>query len=136
MKCQRSDAFEDLKTLAHVVKGDERFARNAFEIAAHPEERRRAWTVEQIARTVAGRAGLELEEMRGRALSFERARTRATIGYVAWKQSRIPLTKVAEFFHRHGTTLVRDVRRFEADLESREGLREELASILQELDRS
>lgn len=134
MNYQRSNAYEDLKALAHVVKGDERFARNAFEIAADPEERRRAWTVEQIARAVARRAGLGLEEMRGRALSFERAHVRATIGYVAWKHGRIPLTKVAEFFHRHGTTLVRDVRRFEVDLERRREVREDLDSILHELD--
>ena len=132
---EQPESYEDLKAVARVVKGDERFARIAFERVAEPE-RPRTWSVERLARVVAGRAGLDIEEMRGRAFSRERAQARAMIGYVARRIGRIPLTKVAEFFHRDGTTLVRDLRRFEAELEARYELRKELAATLRELNKS
>jgi hypothetical protein len=133
MRCQLSEAYETLKAVGRVVKGDEAFARSSFEKTSEPE-RRRAWSVEQIARAVAKRAGLGVEELRVRALSWQRARERAISGYLAWKYSRIPLTRSAEFFRRDGTTLVRDVRRLEAELDQRAELRNELAAILHELD--
>jgi len=135
MSCEQPESYEDLNAVARVVKGDERFARIAFERAAEPE-RPRTWSVERLARVVAGRAGVDIEEMRGRAFSTERAQARAMIGYVARRIGRIPLTKVAEFCHRDGTTLVRDFRRFEAELAARCELRKELAAILRELSRS
>lgn len=133
MTAVRSEGYEDLKTVAHVVKGDEGFARTALQRATEPE-RRRTWSVEQIARVVASRTGLDIEEMRSRDSSRERARARAITGFLARKHCHIPLTKVSEFFHRDGTTLVKDLRRFEAELEDRGRLRKEVVSILSELD--
>lgn len=133
MGSEPSEAYEDLKAFAHVVKGDEMFARTALEKATEPEGRRR-WSIEQIGQTVTRRAKVDIEEVRGHAFFAERARVRAIAGYVARKHGRIPLTRVAEFFHRDGTTLVRDLRRFETELEARGELREEVAAVLRELD--
>ena len=53
---------------------------------------------------------------------------------IASRHCRIPLTKAAEFFHRDGTTLVRDVRRLEGELSGRPDGSDEIAAILRELD--
>jgi len=135
MKSQTGERYEGLKAVARVVKGDERYARTAFECSTGPEIHPR-WSVEQIARTAAKRAGLDLDELRGRTLPSERSRVRAMAGLVASRHCRIPLTKAAEFFHRDGTTLVRDVRRLEKEIAGRPELNDEIARILSDLDAS
>jgi REP element-mobilizing transposase RayT len=135
MGSQTAEPYEGLNAVARVVKGNERYARTVFESATGPEVGR-GWTVEHIARTAAKRAGVGLEELLGRSLSGERSRVRAMTGLVASRHCRIPLTKAAEFFHRDGTTLVRDVRRLESELAGRPELRDEIAAILSDLDGS
>lgn len=135
MTSVRSDAYEDLKVIAQVVKGDERFSRQALEKATETE-RRRSWTIERIAAVVGSRAGLDVEEMRSREFSQERARARAITGLVARTHCRIPLTRVSEFFRRDESTLVRDCRRLAAELAERRALAKEVASIVDELDRT
>ncbi len=131
----RSEAYEDLKAVAHVVKGDEQYARTVLK-ASIEAERLRTWSIEQIAREVASRRGLDFEEMRSRGFSRERSRARAITGFLARKHCQIPLIKVSEFFHRDGTTLVKDCRRLEAELANRRELAEEIVSIAGHLDRT
>lgn len=133
MSSVRSEAYEDVLAVAHVVKGDERFAQTALERATETV-RRRAWSVEQIARVVARRAALDLEGVRSRGFTRERARARAMTGLVARTQCLIPLTRVAEFFRRHESTLVRDCQRLEAELVGGAELAGEYASVIAELD--
>jgi putative transposase len=135
MESQTGERYEGLKAVARVVKGDERYARMAFERSIGPEIHPR-WSIEQIARTAAKRAGLDLEELRGRTLPGERSRVRAMAGFVASRHCRMPLTTTAEFFHRDGTTLVRDLRRLENEIAGRPELRDEIAGILNDLDGS
>jgi putative transposase len=135
MKSQTGERYEGLRAVARVVKGDERYARTAFECSIGPEIHPR-WSIEQIARTAAKRAGLDLEELRGRTLPGERSRVRAMAGFIASRHCRIPLTKAAEFFHRDGTTLVRDLRRLEDEIARRPELRDEIAGILSDLNAS
>ena len=134
MSSHRSESYEDLLAVAHVVKGDEQFARTALETVTETV-RHRTWSVEQVARVVARRAGLDLEGIRSRAFTRERARARATTGLVARTHCRIPLTKVAEFFRRDESTLVRDCRRLEAELRDRGESSREVAAVVAELDR-
>ncbi|HZI65900.1 MAG TPA: transposase [Thermoanaerobaculia bacterium] len=133
MASNRSGAYEELDPVGRVVKGDEGFARAALE-KAPPAERRRTWTVEQIAGVVARKAGLDLEAIRSGKFSPERARARAITGLVARTRCQIPLTRVAVFYRRDQSTLVRDCRRIEADLD-RIALDKELDVIVDELDR-
>ncbi|MDQ5858260.1 MAG: transposase [Acidobacteriota bacterium] len=135
MTSVQSEAYEDLKAVAHVVKGDERFSRRALEKATETD-RRRSWSIEKIARVVASRAGLDLEEVRSREFSRERARARAITGLVARTHCHIPLTKVSEFFRRDESTLVRDCQRLRADLAEQRGLARDVAAIVNELDQN
>jgi REP element-mobilizing transposase RayT len=135
MRSLRSETYEDLLAVAHVVKGDERFAQAALETATETV-RRRAWSVEQIARVVARRAALDLEGIRSRAYSREGAQARAMTGLVARTHCHLPLTKVAEFFGRDESTLVKDCRRLEAELVSQGEFAREYASVIAELDRT
>jgi putative transposase len=133
MTSAHSGAYEELDPVARVVKGDERFARAAL-ARATPTVRRRTWTVEQIAGVVARKAGLEVEAIRSGKFSRERARARAITGLVARTRCQIPLTRVADFYRRDQSTLVRDCRRLEADLD-RIALENELDVVVDELER-
>lgn len=135
MTSMRSEAYEDLKAVAHVVKGDDRFARTALERSIETESHR-TWSIEQIARAVARKAGLDLEQMRSRGFSQERARARAITAFLARKHCQIPLTRVSKFFHRDGTTLVKDCRKLEAELAHGREFAKEVVSIVGELDRA
>jgi putative transposase len=129
-----SERYEDLDAVARVVKGDEEFAREVLEKATETV-RRRTWSIEQIARVVARQAGLDLDGIRSRRFSEERARARAVAGLVARTYCHIPLTRVAEFFRRDESTLVRDCRGLEDELRNRAALANELVAIVRELDR-
>jgi putative transposase len=131
MSSHRSEAYENLSAVAHVVKGDEQFAQSAFRTATEPV-RRRAWSIEQIASVVARRAALDLEEIRNRGFNRERARARAITGLVA-RHCHLPLSRVAEFFRRDQSTLVRDCRRLEGELAERAEFASEFASVIAEL---
>ena len=130
----RPESYEDLEAVAQVVKGDEPFSRSAFEKGSE-SERLRKWSLEEIAHVVGRKAGLGLQEMRGRGFSLERARARALTGLLARTHCKIPLTRVSAFFHRDGSTLVRDCRKLEAELSEHEGLGKEIGAIVSELDR-
>jgi putative transposase len=133
MESQTGERYEVLKPVARVVKGDEHYARAALAHSIGPKIHPR-WNVEQIARTAARRAGVSLEDLLGRSVSAERSEIRALTAVIASRHCRIPLTKTAEFFHRDGTTLVRDVRRLESEFAVRPERRDEIAAILRDLD--
>ena len=135
MTSGRSERYEDLAAVACVVKGDDGFARVALEKATEPV-RRRTWNIEQIARVVARRQGLDLEAIRSRRVSREWARARAVAGLVARTHCRMPLSKVADFFRRDESTLVRDCRRLESELDDRMALATEIDAIVSELERT
>jgi REP element-mobilizing transposase RayT len=134
MASVRPTSYEDLEAVAQVVKGDESFSRSAFEKASE-SERLRTWSLEEIAHVVGRKAGLGLQEIRGRRFSLERARARALIGLLARTHCKIPLTRVSEFFRRDGSTLVRDCRKLEAELADQKDLAREIGAIVAELDR-
>ena len=135
MESQSNESYEGLRAVARVVKGDEKYARQVFKQWAQPEVPRR-WSTEEIARTAAKRAGVGIEDLLSRSLSAERSRVRGLTALIAFRHCRIPLARTAEFFHRDGTTLVRDVRRLEGELGRRPELGDEIAAILSELERS
>lgn len=135
MESQSNESYEGLRAVARVVKGDEKYARQVFKQWAQPEVPRR-WSTEEIARTAAKRAGVGIEDLLSRSLSAERSRVRGLTALIASRHCRIPLARTAEFFHRDGTTLVRDVRRLEGELGRRPELGDEIAAILSELERS
>ena len=133
MTSQQPIEYEELEPVAKIVKGDEQYANSVLETFGEfglP----RPWSVEQIARVVLGRAGLDLEKMRDRGWSRGRARARAITALLARKHCRIPLNEVSRFFHRDGTTLTKDCQRLEAELASRQDVDREIESIAAELD--
>jgi REP element-mobilizing transposase RayT len=132
MQLTTGGEYDDLKAYEQFVKGDESFARESFEMASESRARWK-WSVEEIARAVACLTGLNISELRGFSQSPERARARAIIGFIARRLGRIPLTKVAEFLHRDGTTLVKDLRRFAAELEGEGEMQKLLTSVLEQL---
>jgi REP element-mobilizing transposase RayT len=124
--------YPEIRPVAQVVKGDDGFARAAFDRAGECLPYRTC-TVAQIVRAVAQLTGLDEEDLRGRAISRERARARAMVGHVARQHAHIPLTRVAEFLHRDPTTLVKDLRKLETELDGSSEVRWQLAAVIREL---
>lgn len=132
MAREPSRPYETLPIRGSVVKGDEQFARVAFENAGK-SHRPVAFTVDQIAEVVAARCGLGRDALRNPIRRQDVARARAMVAYIAWKHAKIAHSATAEFFRRDSSTMVRDVSRIEAQLGSNARLRKALAAILERL---
>ncbi|HTO86925.1 MAG TPA: transposase [Thermoanaerobaculia bacterium] len=100
--------YDEVPTFGGVIRGDEDFAVR-IGATADPEVIVRSLTPERVARLAANALGVSVDQPSD-------WRLRAITGYVGRQRGRIPLTKTASFFGKHGTTLVRDVRRLEAEL--------------------
>ncbi len=116
--------YEELETYAQLIRGDEDFARR---IVSHrdPEIVRRKLTVGRVGELVAGVARLSPKQFRLATGSI-----RGMTAFVGREVARIPLCRTATLFEKHESTLVKDVRRFEAELSSRADLRRLLEEVL------
>jgi putative transposase len=127
------EGYEDVPVIGRVVKGDEDYAREAFKRSDRPAERP-TWSVREIAVAASRQSGIDLEDLRGRSLPGDRSRVRALVGLVASRECRIPLTEVAAFFRRDGTTLVRDLRRLELEMAERPETKREIETLIRDLE--
>lgn len=114
--------YSDLETFAQVIRGDEEFAIRVAGAVSDPDVVVRSLTVERVARLAA-------EALKVPADRAGDWRLRAITGYVGRQKGRIPLTRIALFFGRHGSTLVRDVRRLEREMADGPNLRELVESV-------
>lgn len=118
---ESGEEYDELPSIGQVVKGDEAFAKRAFEDAGEPDIRKTI-SVEAVARAVADALDVPVKEMRSRQRSRNLSQARALAGYLGREQGGIPLAKTAAYFGRDGSTLVRDVGRLEEDLKKKRDL--------------
>jgi REP-associated tyrosine transposase len=122
--------YEDLDTHGRVIKGDEEFA---VRMAAHAGEDfvRRNLTVERLGRLVARTLGLTRNTFRRSP-----SRIRGLTAYVGREVARIPLCHTAGLFSKHETTIVKDVRRVEEQLNRDRWLRVDVDRMIEALGNS
>ena len=122
MATQNPGAYANVPTFARLIRGDEVFATRVVAEAGDQELIVQSLTPERVAGLVAKELGVPLDH---------RAdwRLRAITGHLAKKLGRIPLTRTAPIFGRHGTTLVRDLKRLENELASHGSTRRLVDSI-------
>ncbi|MEO8191422.1 MAG: transposase [Acidobacteriota bacterium] len=118
----RGAGYAHVKTFAQVIRGDEKFAARVAKHASDPEVVVRSLTPERVAGLAATALGVSPDRRSD-------WRLRAITGYVGRQRGRIPLTKTAAYFGKHGTTLVRDVRRLEAELAEKSSTRQLVESV-------
>jgi REP element-mobilizing transposase RayT len=125
--------YEELESVGQVVKGDEEFAVRRFEQAKEPEPLLRGLTEKLVTRVVARARGLGVGELRGPGRRRDLSEARAMAGYIGKRLGGISLSRMARYFHRDGSTLVRDVERFEQRLEKEKDLRRKLEAVVKRL---
>jgi putative transposase len=135
MSREVTQPYEGLAAVGQLVKGDEEFARVAFETARIPEPAR-ALSLDRIVDTVAAALGLTRDALQTRLRRRDVARARAIVAYIARTRARAPHSQTAVFFRRDPSTLIRDVARIEIELESDPALRELIGVIMARLDRN
>jgi len=133
MARDQGEDYEELRSIGQLVKGDEEFATRVLEKWGEPELLRRGLTVQRVVRAVAEVLGVDLADLTGPRRLRNLSAARAMAGYVGREQGRIPLSKVAEYFRRDGSTLVRDVRRLENRLREDAKSRDTVAAVLRSL---
>jgi len=129
---ESAEEYEELQSIGQVVKGDEEFAKRAFEDAGEPDIRKTV-SVEAVTRAVAEALDVPVKEMRSRQRSRNLSQARALAGYLGREQGGIPLAKTAAYFGRDGSTLVRDVGRLEEDLKKKRDLAAAASSAARKL---
>jgi REP element-mobilizing transposase RayT len=115
--------YEDLETHGRLIKGDEEFA---VKMVRHAEESlvRCSLTVDRLGRLAAQTFGLTPDGFRAAS-----TRTRGMTAYVGREVARIPLCRTADLFSKHETTIVKDVRRIEAQLDKDHLLRSDIVRL-------
>jgi len=129
---ESGEEYDELQSIGQVVKGDEEFAKRAFEDAGEPDIRKTV-SVEAVTRAVADALDVPVKEMRSRQRSRNLSQARALAGYLGREQGGIPLAKTAAYFGRDGSTLVRDVGRLEEDLKKKRDLAAAASSAARKL---
>ena len=119
--------YEDLDTHARLIKGDEEFA-----VQMVPREEkdlvRRSLTVDHLGRFAARSFGLTRADLRDAP-----SRLRGLTAYLGREVARIPLCRTAGLFAKHESTIVKDVRKIEAQLDQDLWLRGEVARLTKAL---
>ena len=121
--------------LAGAVAGNEGFARKALRAGGREDLLARLVTVEGIARSLAEREGVRLEELRGKARTRRLSRLRTLCALVGRDLAGIPVARAARFFGRDPSTLSRDLGRMERILAAQPAARREVDQLVASLIR-
>jgi putative transposase len=124
-----AEPYEDLKTYAQAIKGDEAFAQRALERAGRKTVARMGLTERGVASVVGKACGFSGEELRGTGRHRPQSRARILSAYLARAEGGISIARMARFFGREESTMVRGVQRLEQELTASEDLRREVARL-------
>lgn len=116
MSGEQGRPYEDVPSVAQLVKGEEPYALERFEEAGIEESFLPGLTPERVLKAVAEELKLDLAELQGPGRSRRMSEGRAVAGYLGKTLGRIPWSRMARRVHRDGSTLVRDVGRLEERL--------------------
>jgi hypothetical protein len=133
MREELGEPYEEVESWGQAVKGDEAFADRAFQEAGEPRLIRRNLTIEAVAREVARRQGISLQQMNSLGQGRAASRARVLTAWVAREVARISIARTAKHFRRDTSTMSRNVSRLEERLQTEKNLRslcEELVAVL------
>lgn len=127
------ETYAAVRSVGQIVKGEEGFARRMLEKSDDRELVRRSLRVEAVAREVADELQLDLGYLRSVSRRREASQARAIIGHLGKTYAGIPYARTAKYFHRDASTLTRDIRRFESDLQGSPELRRRVSGLVSRL---
>jgi hypothetical protein len=125
--------YEDAIPTANTIVGVEKFAQRMLLQAKPPIRSSPGSTIEEIVGVVSRAERLSVAELRGRGQSVRRAFARSLAALLAWREAGIPVSRVADYFGRDESTLVKGIRRLEDASVSDERLRSRIHAISKRL---
>jgi putative transposase len=126
---KEAESYEDLKSYAQAIKGDEEFAQRVLKAAGRNPVARMNLSERDVASVVGKALGFSGDELGGAGRHRPRSSARTLSAYVARAEGGISIARMARFFGREESTLVRAVLRLEQDLKTNETLQKKLARL-------
>jgi putative transposase len=125
---EEGESYESLRSYAQAIKGGEAFAQRVLQEAGEPI-RKAALTEATVASVVARELGLRLEDLRSERRHRDASRARIVAAYLGRAVSALPVSRMARYFGRDESTLVRGVLKLEEKLKSDTSLRRRLVRL-------
>jgi len=123
------ESYEDVKSYAQAIKGDELFAQRVLKAAGRRSVVRMGLTEGEVASVVGEACGFSGDELSGAGRHRPNSRARTLAAYLARAEGGISIARMARFFGREESTLVRGVLRLEQALKTSEPRRREVARL-------
>lgn len=128
-----ASAYERLRAVDQVVKGDEVFALARFEEAGELTPPLRGLSEDRVIEAVSQSTGVSIEKLVGPNKGGKVAGARCLAAYVAARAGGISRRRMARRFHLDDSSLARPVARLESRLESDPRLRQTVERLIREL---
>jgi REP element-mobilizing transposase RayT len=133
MERELGELYEGASAVMNTVKGGEEFARRVLSRTAVTPSPTTGWTIESIAAAAAAVEGLSVDELRKRGQLARPSKARTIAAYYA-RQARIPVSRMAKYFGRDESTLIRAVGKLEMRLNMDRRLRARMMAVVKELE--
>lgn len=115
---KEAESYENLRSYAQAIKGDEAFAERVLRAAGRNPVARMGLTERDVAAVVGKACGFSGDELGGVGRHRPRSSARTLAAYLARAEGGISIARMARFFGREESTLVRAVLRLEQDLKT------------------
>jgi chromosomal replication initiation ATPase DnaA len=122
-------SYEDLRSYAQAIKGDEAFAERVLRAAGRNPVARMDLTERDVASVVGKACGFSGDELGSVGRHRPRSRASTLAVYLARAEGGISIARMARFFGREESTLVRAVLRLEQDLRTNGELQRQVARL-------
>jgi hypothetical protein len=126
---KEAEPYEDLRSYAQAIKGDEEFAQRVLKAAGRNPVARMDLTERDVASVVGKACGFSGDELRGAGRHRPRSSARTLAAYLARAEGGISIARMARFFGREESTLVRAVLRLEQGLRTDGELQRQVARL-------
>ncbi len=136
MRDEVEASYEEVRSIGQLVVGDKGFARRALVVGRQASLVRRSRLTEaQVARRVASASGLELGDLRAVGRAHRASRARAVAAYLGKTVGGMSVARMARYFRRDASTLIRGFEHVEKELKSSAALRAEITRLTRALRR-
>lgn len=122
---EEGESYESLRSYAQAIKGDEAFAQRVLQEAGEPI-RKTGLTEATVASIIAKEFSLRTEDLKNERRHREASRARIIAAYLGRAVGALPVSRMARYFGRDESTLVRGVLNLEEKLKSDASLRRRL----------
>lgn len=126
---EEAESYESLPGYARAIKGEKAFAQRILREAGETPIPISTLTEASVAAIVAKTLGVRLEQMKSARRNREASRARIMAAYLGREVGALPVSRMARYFGREESTLVRGVLSLEEKLEHDAALRRQLVRI-------